>query len=80
MLGVALLVTHSVCGTPLFRSFILALGEYPQAMTFLRAVEKMLVENYPIPCLAFVVRRGPGNFWNHLMVVFLKTQALDVQR
>ena len=64
----------------LHHSVILALGEYPQAMTFLRAVEKMLVENYPIPCLAFVVRRGPGNFWNHLMVAFFKTQVFDVQR
>ena len=42
-------------------AIILALGKYPQAVTLLRAVEKMLVENYPIPRRA-ASRRGFGNF------------------
>lgn len=43
---------------------ILALGKHPQAVTSLRAVEKMLVENYPIPRQA-ASRCGAGNFWHH---------------
>ena len=45
-------------------TLILALGKYPQAMTSPRAVEKMLVENYPIPSPAACIR-GAGNFCNH---------------
>ena len=53
-------------------AIILALGKYPQAVTSPRAVEKMLVENYPIPRRA-ASRRGFGNFWNHPRDGFVST-------
>ena len=59
-------------------AIILALGKYPQAVTSPRAVEKMLVENYPIPRRA-ASRRGAGNFCIHTRGGVKSLESLGVK-